>query len=144
MKKIWIKIKEFWTVITKKSIDSLKENAYIAIKVVNTLKNIVEGPYMDVIVALTTTNIDNVILEKLRKILPDVAAKLAITQEVLNAPNHEIINKLLDFLKSQNKDVRATFYIALAGKINEALSDGELSFSEAVSLAQIVYNENSK
>lgn len=144
MKKIWIKIKEFWTVITKKSIDSLKENAYIAIKVVNTLKNIVEGPYMDVIVALTTTNIDNVILEKLRKILPDVAAKLAITQEVLNAPTHEIINKLLDFLKSQNKDVRATFYIALAGKINEALSDGELSFSEAVSLAQIVYNENSK
>lgn len=145
MKKFWLKIKELWISITKKSIDILKENAHIAVKVVNTIKSIVDGPYMDVIVALTTTNIDNAYLEKLRKILPEVATKLAITQEVLNSPTHEIINKLIEFLKSQNKDVRATFYIALAGKINEALSDGELSFSEAVSLAQIVYNEiNSK
>lgn len=113
MKKFWLKIKELWISITKKSIDILKENAHIAVKVVNTIKSIVDGPYMDVIVALTTTNIDNAYLEKLRKILPEVATKLAITQEVLNSPTHEIINKLIEFLKSQNKDVRATFYIAL-------------------------------
>lgn len=144
MKKIWLKIKELWSKITGKTLDFLRPNTELAIKIVDILKQVVENKVIDVATALTKSNLDNIIIAKIREILPKVAENLAITKEIIDAPQAEIMDRLLEFLKKQNKDVKATFYIALAGKINEYLSDGELSFSEAVSLAQIIYNEINK
>lgn len=135
------KIGEFFSKVFKSGIDFLKPKAECAVKVVNVIKDVIESPFADVLVNLTKTDIDNGLLKKLRIILPKVVFTLLTVDVIVNAgsTDEEIIQALVEYLRKQNNTLRAAYYTALAAKIHESLEDGKISFGEAVSITQIVY-----
>lgn len=143
MKKILNSIKTWWERATKKTIDWAGLNAKAAFEIVNALKVLVESPVARAVTLLTKTPWDDNALIAARHFLPIVAEKLLVADIVLssNPSNADILAALIEYLKKQNKDVRAAFYITLAGMINEALSDGKITLAEGISIGQVIYQE---
>jgi fatty acid-binding protein DegV len=142
MKKLLNSIKNWWERVTGKAIEIMRPNAKAAYTLVNAIKKIVESPALSAIVLLTKTKADDAALAAARAILPQIAEKLLVADIIMSHPTpSQIIEALIDYLRKQNKDVRAAFYIVLAGKINEALADGKMTLAEAVSIGQIIFEE---
>ncbi|MDR7130670.1 hypothetical protein J2X69_003027 [Algoriphagus sp. 4150] len=120
-----------------------QENSEIAIKVVNHIKSIVESDAVGFGVNLTATNIDNLIVEKLKSILPVVSEKMLVLHAIVNADSgNDSIAILIDHLKSITKGQRESFWIMLAGELNVALADGEISRAEGIALTQLFYSKD--
>jgi len=147
MKKVFQNIGNWIKKAWKGSMDVFKTNGIpISVMVVNVLKEVVEAGYGDVLVNLTKTKIDNQVLEFLKVWIPKIAMELAVTEVLINAgsTDSEIISALAGWLAKQNLSVRATFYAGFAAKLNIALADGKISFSEGISLGQFLYDNISK
>jgi hypothetical protein len=123
--------------------DRFKTISVVAVNVTAKLKFIVESEVLDVAVDLIPGNLDNVILDKVRLVIPIVIKKLALVSGFVQDTdsNSEVVDKVISHLKELNPEGRKAFWVMLAAELNVALSDGKLSFSEAVILTQLTYTE---
>lgn len=143
MKKLFNRIRDFVKKIFGDSLEYLKKNSATAVKVTEELKKYVESNIADVAVGLIPGNVDNVILIQLRKIIPEVTIKVALGHNIIQASAvpSEALAKIIEYLKTLGKEGRAAFWISFAAEVNLALSDGKLTFNEAVILSQLAYKE---
>ena len=123
--------------------DRFKTISVVAVNVTAKLKFIVESEVLDVAVDLIPGNLDNVILDKVRLVIPIVIKKLALVSGFVQDTdsNSEVVNKVVSHLKELNPEGRKAFWVMFAAELNVALSDGKLTFSEAVILTQLTYTE---
>jgi len=124
-------------------IEFVKPKAKTAVNVVNTLKNIVESQIVISFVNKTKNKVDDSALAILRQYLPSIAEKMLIAEKVLESgkTNDEILQALVEYLQDKHPEARIKFYAELAARITEALSDGKITFAEAMSISQFVYSE---
>lgn len=124
-------------------LDHFKVFASIAVDITAKLKFIVESEALDTTVDLIPGNLDNKILDKVRLIIPFVVKKVSIASGIASESdsNSEAIDKFIAHLKSLNPEGRKVFWVTFAAELNIALSDGKISFSEAVILTQLIYTE---
>lgn len=124
-------------------LDHFKVSAKVAVDITTKLKAIVESEVLDIIVDLIPGELDNKILDKVREILPKVVKKVAIGSGIVSESdsNSEAIQKFIDHLRSLNPDGRKAFWVTFAAELNVALSDGKLTFAEALILTQLTYTE---
>lgn len=146
MKNLFGKIINSVKSIFGKGFDLFRDYSYVAVKVTDQLKYVVESPFADLATNLIPSDIDNIILVKLRKALPKVAIQVAITHGILSThdKNSDAIINIIEYLKKLNPDARAGFWITFSAQINIALSDDKLTLSEAVILAQMAFKEMKK
>lgn len=139
MKKIINKIKSWFS----SSFKYLKINSDLAVKVTAKLREYVESPMADVAVNLIPGNLDNAALVLLRKHIPSVAIKVALAHDIIQNSTvpSEAITKVIEHLKGLKMEARAAFWVQFAGELNLALSDGKITFAEAVILSQMSYVE---
>lgn len=139
MKKFFKKIISFFGVTYNK----LKKNSDLAVRITNELKKYVENPFVDVAVNITPWAMDNAILITLRKVIPQVAYKVAIAHRILHesANPNEAVGNIITELRNFTKDTKKAFWVQFAAELNIALNDGKISFAEAVILTQMVYIE---
>lgn len=120
------------------------EKAQAAIIIVNLLKEAVESPVADIFVNLIPGDVDQAILSKARAILPEILKDMALAQKIIQQANSnsDVLNSVIEYLRNNfvNSDARKGFWADLAGQLTVALSDGELSWGEAVALAQTIYH----
>lgn len=141
--KIWKSITSFFSKAFGTGYDRLKKNSAIAVKVTDELKKYVESPIADVVVNLIPGNWDNYAIVALRKVLPPIAIKMAITHKIIEgstSPSDCVVG-IIEYLKTLDKEARIGFWITFAGELTKALSDGKLTFAEAVILSQLAYKE---
>lgn len=145
MSKLFNKIGGFLKKLTGQAFSFLRQNAGIAVHVTGALKNIVESPLTGSLFDLLKIpgNPDDKALEALKKVLPGVAMKTSIMFNILGEhdTNADAVSAAVTYLKQQNPDARAAFWLVFSAELNKALSDGELSLAEAAALAQMVYAE---
>jgi len=146
MKKLFEKLSSFVKSILGNIFDEFKKHSEAAVKVTGNIKKLVESPIADVVVTVIPGDIDNAIVEKLRKVLPEVTQKVAILHGILkeNDTNSDIIASVIENLKQMNPDARVTFWVLFSGELNKALSDGKLDLAEAFVLSQMAYIELKK
>lgn len=146
MKKIIKRINAFFQELFQDLFSFVKHNSIVAVKVTSELKRFVESPISDFVVTLIPTDVDNVVLERIRKVIPEVAAKVAIFHGIIKDSDDKTMaaTKIIHYLKTINKDARVGFWIEFAGHLNMALSDGKIDFTEAVILSQLAYNDLKK
>jgi len=142
MKKLWLKLKA----LVDKQFAFLKkhlEKGRVAVAVVNALKEAIDNPVADVLVHLTKTDLDDKLLEKARIVLPVVLTKLAIAHGIIAQAksNSDVYGAVLDHIRKLLPEGRALFLAGIAGDLNVYLSDGKMSWSEGVELAQKIYRE---
>jgi hypothetical protein len=145
MKKIFNVIKNVLTKLWGNMLAFLVERGEVAVKVTNIIKEIVENPAINYIVALTPTSKDDVILAKAKALIPKVAFQVGLAMNMIKAVDAsenelEAAARVIDYVRLHiNEDGKGIFYREFAGKLAEYLSDGHLSTAEAVALAQLIF-----
>jgi hypothetical protein len=124
-------------------LDHFKGVAKVAVEVTTKLKFIVESEALDVAVDLIPGDVDNKILDKVRVVLPQVIKRVSLVAGIVSESdsNSEAIQKFIAHLRTLNPEGRKAFWVTFAAEMNIALTDGKLTFAEAVILTQLSYTE---
>jgi hypothetical protein len=129
-------------------LEQFRDNAHQAVTIVEGLKKLLDTNIPDIITMLIPGSKDDMLVAYLRDIVPPILEKTIIALNIVKSNNQKskIIEKGLEYLKGATKDQKALFYTTFAAELNIALSDGKISFGEAIILSQLVYREikNSK
>jgi hypothetical protein len=147
MKKLLEKIKNALLKAFGVLLDFLVKNGEVAIKVTNTVKEIINNPAIDWVVALTPTDVDDKVLAEAKKIVPALAVKVGLAMNIVTiaeSEEDEIIafSTVLAFVSDQlSEEGKAIFYRELSGLVAESLSDGTMSGGEAVAIVQLIFKK---
>lgn len=144
LKKIWKGIKKAYDALVGKT----KDLVPVAIRIVNAIKEVMDGPVDDVILTIVKKSIpgeaDDVLIDKIKSVvekwLPKVLLELKLIDSIANIKDrNEQLKAILAQLKLSSDETRAILYHGLASMILEKLSDGELSWSDSVAIAEYYY-----
>jgi hypothetical protein len=112
-----------------------------SIHVVEALKAFLDTPAAPILTALIPGHVDDVIADRLRKYLPIVLQALGLVEDIRGKSPEVIIQLALAKLRLLNPDGQNAAWHNIASLLGHYLSDGKLSWSEAIHLAEMSYNE---
>ncbi len=120
-----------------------KENSELAVKITSKIKEILDSPVVDILTAIIPSDLDDRIKGKAREIADKIAKEVAIAHQLVqaSATNAEAWSALIGHLQTIVPEGRTAFWVQFSAKLNEALSDGKLDFTEAVILTQMIFKE---
>ena len=150
MKKILAKIK-LWIISIYSKTDELVERiAPIAINVVEQIKQVNESTAGDVIALIISKamkgNADDLIIkqvrEKLKEKLPEVLEIMRLSMNIAKVDDKNLqVKMILDAINMSPDEIRNAYYHTFCVMILEKISDGKLTWSESVLLAEYYYNK---
>lgn len=148
IKNIWSKVVSFVKSLYS-TVDSLADKyCPVAIKVVNFLKDINESTTGDILEVIVTAAIpgkaDDVIVDEARKRLRNILPKIVTQLSIINAISTEQnVNKQLiaicQAINMSDNETKNAYYHTFCAMSLQALSDGKLTWSESVHLAEYYY-----
>lgn len=149
LKKAWKAIKSLFVNVYENADEITKKLASIAVYVVETAKRINESTTGDIIEYFVTSVIpgktDDIVIKKarqtLRKVLPIILTQLQIVDTIaeISDPN-EKFKAIIEAINLSPDSVKDEKYKELAGRILEALRDGNVTLSEAKDIAEYYYD----
>lgn len=141
MKDLLKKIKNTFDKLVTFGFNALKSKSGLAVIITQNLKMAVESGAVAGLISLIPYKLAPVIYATVLRIVPQVAAKVAIAHNILQTSeaNSEVISKLIVELQKLTKDERKGIWIDFAAKLNVYLSDGDLSWKEAIDSTQTAY-----
>lgn len=149
VKKIWDAVKKVYAKMVLKT----RSMVPVAINVVQALKVIMDSPVDDILAAIVKAAIpgdaDNVLIDKItatiKEYLPKVLFELKLVDSIANIDDpNEQLKAIITQLQLSSNETKAIVYHGLATLILEKLSDGELSFSDAATIAEYYYQNVAK
>jgi len=144
LRKIWAWIAETYQGI----VGGTKKYVPIAIKIVEAMKKVMDSPVDDVVIFIVTSAIpgdaDDKAAAKVKafveKWLPKFLLELRIIEGVANIPNlNDQLQAILNEVKKLSPETQGVIWHGFASLAIEKLSDGELSWSDAVALSEYFY-----
>ena len=143
MKKILEQIRTWLKSRFSKGFEAVKKNSHVAVQVTEALKNVIGSPVTDLLTALIPGELDNEIKYKLRKVLPEVAAKVAIAHNIIQASDDPTtaLAAIKAYIESLGGDARKDWWVLFSAKVAEVLSDGDVTYAELVMLTQDAFME---
>jgi hypothetical protein len=141
MKKIWEFLVKVTGTFFGKTFEFLAKNSGVAVIITDKLKQAVESHHADTAVDIIPGDFDNRLLKVLRKTVPVVAFKLALTHKIVteNDTNSDVIAAVIKYLQENNPQASTSFYVMFAAELNLALADGKINIAEAIFLTQMAY-----
>lgn len=148
MKKFFAMILAFLVSLWNKADQLVKRVTPVAIGVVNEVKKINESFTGDIIETIITAvipgtaddKIIKTIRDKLRTTLPKVLTVLNISQSIaqIEDPNEQL-KAIINAINLSSDEAKNTYYHGLCALIIQDLSDGKVTWSEAVQIAEYYY-----
>lgn len=133
---IWSAIKGLFNKLEQEE----KKLLPIVITVVQNIKNFVDSPVADVITALIPGDLDDQIRGKLQAFLPKILLELSMLNTCQALPDtNSQLQCILQNLKLSSDSTKDIYYHGLASLILTDLSDGKLSWTDAVGIAEYYY-----
>lgn len=121
--------------ITPQMIDHL-------INVVNIIKRVVNNPVAVLVTDLTPIALDNEIRLKIADALPAILAGLTYSKNYLNTDNKsDAVNGMLEKVRLADDPDKDALYHALLGRLIVVVSDGKVTWSEAVSIIEVYFKQ---
>jgi hypothetical protein len=141
LRHLWHSIKNLFDKVEAE----VKKDVVVAITVVQQIKSVVDSPVADVITAMIPGELDDQIKQQLRVLLPKLILELTLVQSVANIEDENAqLQAILDKLKLSGDDAKNAFYHSLASLILQKLSDGKLSWTDAVAISEYYYQNHVK
>lgn len=145
--KLLKKIRAFLKKVYEKLVDESKQYIPIAINVVEAVKKVMDSQVDDVVLSvlkILIPNIPDAQVDKVKGKIEEALPKLLLELNLVNSiANTDDINKqlqmVLDHLKLSSDDVKAEKYHTLASKLLMILSDGKVTWGEAVIFTEWYY-----
>lgn len=118
----------------------VQKDVVVAITVVQRIKVVIDSPVADIVTALIPGDADDRVKDLLRQWLPRILLELSMVQSVANIEDENAqLQAILEKLKLSSDEAKNAFYHSLASLILEKLSDGKLSWTDAVAIAEYYY-----
>ena len=150
IKALFLKIKLFIIQIWDKADELIERIAPVAINVVEQIKQVNESTAGDVIELIISKAIkgtaDDIIIHQLReKLKTELPKVLEIMQTALNIAKVDDANlqvkQIIAAINLSPDEVKNVYYHTFAVLILEKISDGKLTWSESVMIAEYYYNK---
>ena len=123
-KKILQAIGKFLSGAAKSVINALTKGNEIA----NTVKNTIDSPLLDIVVNITSTNIDNQALTYLRKYLPIWITTMGWAEKKLSDFDETTLPHVMNAINAE------------ASKLIADFNKADLTRQQAIAIAQVVYD----
>lgn len=153
IKGIWSKIKTFvtnlWSDVNKMA-DKLCPIAINVVDAIKTVNSSASGDVIELIISkLIPGSADDAIISLVRKWLTENLPKIATDLKIVNSiskikDKNEQLKAICNAINVSNDETKNVIYHTLASKILEALSDGKITWGEAVMLSQYYYDNKDK
>ena len=150
IKALFLKIKLFIIQIWDKADELIERIAPVAINVVEQIKQVNESTTGDIIELIISKaikgNADDIIIHQLReKLKTELPKVLEIMQTALNIAKVDDANlqvkQIIAAINLSPDEVKNVYYHTFAVLILEKISDGKLTWSESVMIAEYYYNK---
>lgn len=121
-----------------------------AVEVVNAIKKVADSPALDVVTALTKTKIDNIILAKVRTLLPLISEQLLRQHGKISTGTtmneDDVLRMLVELINEykDSKDNKTNLLTSLAAKLLQGLTDGTIDYYQAKEETQKLYEDLKK
>jgi hypothetical protein len=136
------KVVAFLKRLVGKSAAFIRQWVRPSIETVELLKNAVNSPVTSFLTAIIPGTVDDAIAAGLKQWLPVVLQVLGYTEECMQAKTgDEFVQCAIRKLRVMHPDAQAAAYHNIASLLSHYLSDGKLSWSEALHLAEATYTE---
>ena len=144
LKKIWSAIRSLYESI----VGSTRKYVPIAINIVEAIKSVMDTPVDDVVAEILKRAIpgtaDDILIDKVKSVvekwLPKILLELRLVESISGIEDeNEQLQAVLAQLKLSSEETQNILYHGLASLILEKLSDGELSWSDAVAISEYYY-----
>ena len=150
LKQLFLKIKLFIIQIWDKADELVERITPIAINVVEQIKQVNESTAGDVIELIISKaikgNADDLIIrqvrEQLRKRLPEVLEIMRLSMNIAKVDDKNLqVKMILEAINMSPDAVKNAHYHTFCSLVLEKISDGKLTWSESVLLAEYYYNK---
>lgn len=129
--------------IFRPSQKKLEKPADIAVKIVNSIKQYIFNPAVDLITLLSRTDIDNKIVEIVRQYLPTVLSTMLKAENIISDIAKGDLTSLLrifaDYIKGISAEARGKWWAELAALLLPLIAGQPVAKPVAMSLTQGVY-----
>lgn len=129
--------------ILKKVDNFLLQNIDKAISLVNQLKKMAESDVSSILVNLTKTNVDNIVLENLIKYLKSASFSLGIIKNISEMSSEEFLLWLVNHLKSLPQEQRNAQYLKISSLVSKHLDNTRYTGKFYDTMTQIRYYSES-
>ena len=150
IKVIFLKVKAFILNIWDKADELIERIAPVAINVVEQIKQVNESTAGDVIELIASKAIkgtaDDIIIhqlrEKLKEKLPEVIEIMRLAMNIASVEDKNLqVKQIIAAINLSPDEVKNMYYHTFAVLILEKISDGKLTWSESVMIAEYYYNK---
>ena len=150
LKALFLKIKLFIVQLYSKADELIERIAPVAINVVEQIKTINETATGDIIELIISKAIKGdaddlaikAIREQLRKRLPEVLEIMRLSMNIAKVDDKNLqVKMILDAINMSPDEIRNAYYHTFCVMILEKISDGKLTWSESVMIAEYYYNK---
>lgn len=140
LKNIWDLFRQWYEVAG----DFIKDHIHVAVVVTENIKNFVDNPVGDFLLTVVDDKVPGDLKEKVKEVLPKVLLGLHIIDDCKDLEKEETLKCVADHLKDLAPDIKNVVYHSLAVTLAERLSDGQISFGDAVALVEWYYRNKVK
>lgn len=113
-----------------------------SVEIVEGISRAVNSPVTPLLTALIPGHWDDALVQKVKATLPGILKVLKISNECLQLDNpEEVIQCAIKNLRDYTDEARSANYHNIASMLSVALSDGKISWREAVHLAEEIYQK---
>lgn len=113
-----------------------------SIEVVEALKSFLDSPAAPIITALIPGYVDDAIAARISKLLPEVLRVLGYAEECSKAQtNDALVQCVIAKIRLFPEERKNAAFHNIASLLSHYLSDGKLSWMEAIHLAEMTYSE---
>lgn len=136
MKKLIKKISQFLKNLFSKAKWLVSSAVEPSVLTVEQIKKAVNSPIVDIATTVIPGTLDNKIVSKIRALLPKVLIALNYIKE------GEVVAGAIQKIAEMSPDGRKAAFHNIATLLSVYLSDGKLTWTEAVHLSEMVYKES--
>ncbi len=141
MKKIISFLKKLWS----RSKFYIDKYVHPSVLTVEAIKAVLDSPAVPLLMAIIPGQIDDLIIMNIRRYLPDVLKVLGYADDCLHAGDGDAIFQCaIKKIKLSNDTQKDAAYHNIATLLSVYLSDGKLSWREAIHLSEMVLHEKIK
>jgi hypothetical protein len=140
LKNIWQFFSQWWGVAEK----FVKDNVHTAVIVVENLKSFIDNPIGDFLLSVIDDKIPGDVTGKVKEILPKILLALHIVDDCKDMDQENALKCIASKLQLLSDDTKDMLYHSLAALLAKELSDGKLSFSDAIAVVEWYYTNKVK
>ena len=122
----------------------VKDNIHTAVVVTENVKKFLDNPVGDFLVEVIDEKIPGHLAEKVKEVLPKLLLSLNIIDHCKDLSQEVTLKCVSEQLAVSSDTIKDVFYHSLAVTLSESLSDGKISFGDAVALVEWYYRNKVK